>query len=245
MNIQRIKAKAVCTYSNAGNRPAQENFVLCKQEKGIFALADGFGGITPGAQASKTACESVLTYLQKEAGDLEATMPFVLRSYFSLAGNVLFNSLIHANRKVMDLNKKKNIYERGGASVIAGFIDENRIALANVGSCSAWLVRNQKLISVVTPRTYEKLYDPFTAQSRTPLTALGMYEDLEPEVVEIRLEEGDWLFLHTDNLGPEIQDAILEENKKKQGAAEAARAIESILKSAVFQDNVTLSAVIF
>ena len=74
------------TLLSLGSRSAQEDFVLSDAEKGIFVLADGFGGPNPGAAASKAACESVKHFLFKEAGDRDATMPFVLRSYFSLGG---------------------------------------------------------------------------------------------------------------------------------------------------------------
>src|SRR4051812_39855735 len=85
------KFRSVSVYTAKGARPAQEDHALALQEKGIVVVADGFGGPMPGAAASKAACEGVRDFLVREAGDLEATLPFVLRSYFSLAGNVLFN----------------------------------------------------------------------------------------------------------------------------------------------------------
>src|SRR3954469_3082915 len=97
--------RSVTVYQSPGKRPFQEDHVIAQRERGIFILADGFGGPMAGAAASKTACEEVRNFLFKEAGDRDATLPFVLRSYFSLAGNVLFNALIHANRKIAGPNK--------------------------------------------------------------------------------------------------------------------------------------------
>src|SRR5690348_26492 len=108
--------RAVVTFMSKGVRAGQEDFLLVDKEKNIFVVADGFGGPVPGAEAAKAACEAVRSFLFKEAGDREATLPFVLRTYFSLAGNVLFNSLIHANKKLKDANRKKNVHEKGGAS---------------------------------------------------------------------------------------------------------------------------------
>ena len=117
-------------------------------------------------------------FLFKEAGDRDATLPFVLRSYFSLAGNVLFNALIFANRKVLKLNGKKNVHEKGGASLIAGFMDGDLLALANVGVCSAMLMREGKSQELVVPRSYGKLADPFSdrvgdARSRCSFDGAG------------------------------------------------------------------------
>src|SRR4051794_18797760 len=116
MRYKNLRAKAVSIFMGVGQRPGQEDYVLADREKGIFVVADGFGGPTPGALAAKTACETIKKFLFKEAGDLDATLPFVLRNYFSLAGNVLFNSLIYANSKLYSLNRNKNVHEKGGAS---------------------------------------------------------------------------------------------------------------------------------
>jgi len=191
--------------------------------RGVFAVADGFGGPEAGSNASKTAAEGVREFLIKEAGDLEATLPFVLRTYFSLAGNVLFNALVHANRKVLSLNRDKGIHEKGGASVIAGFLDGDLLALASVGGCEAWLLREERAVQLVTPRAYSRLADPFGTEKLTtprfPLMALGISEDLEPEVWEFRIRPGDWLILSTGSMGAFAQGELLARKKELKDSA--------------------------
>lgn len=179
-----------------------ENHHVSLPARGIFVVADGVGGPVVGKAAARSACEGVVEFLVREAGDREATLPFVLRSYFSLAGNVLFNSIIHANRRVLDANGSRGVHERGAASVVAGYLDRDILALASVGSVSAWLKRGGEYTELVTPRSWGRLVDP----SRThpsglagvlPLMALGVGEDLEPEIVEIRILPGDELWVGT------------------------------------------------
>jgi PPM family protein phosphatase len=213
-----LTVKAGYTFLNPGGRSVQEDFVLSNREKGIFVVADGFGGAQPGALASKTASEEVQRFLFKEAGDLDATLPFVLRSYFSLAGNVLFNALIHANRKVMALNKGKNVHEKGGSSVVAAFLDGDLLALANVGVCSASVIRDGRARELVTPRSYGRLVDPFGKKEEgpqidAPLMALGISEDLEPEIFEYRVRPGDWIILHTDGLTSDFMSELANLNR--------------------------------
>lgn len=244
-----VKIRAITTFSSQGTRPAQEDHVLSVQEKGIFIVADGFGGPGPGAQASKTACEAVRGFLIKEAGDREATLPFVLRSYFSLAGNVLFNALIHANIKVSALNKGKNVHERGGASVLAGYMDGDLLALANVGGCSAWLLRAGQGAELVTPRTYGRLNNPFAdepgSEFQAPLMAVGVAEDLEPEIFEYRVRAGDWLLFHTDGISAEARAVIADLQKKGLPPGQASEALISLLNQGVYQDNAACSLVVF
>lgn len=233
-----LPLKSMTLFSTQGETAAQEDFVLAKKERGLFVVADGFGGSDGGAGASKLACESVLGFLEKEAGDLEATLPFVIRRYYSLAGNVLFNALVHANRKVLAQNKGKNINQRGGASVLAAFLDEDLFALANIGGCSAWLFRAGKIVEVVNPRTYARLIDPFAVDPSpdhaVPMTAMGLTEDLEPEIVEFRIRSADWLLIQTDGVRSEIRDEFQRLQMESPGFDP-----EEFLRARTFAENAT------
>ncbi len=243
MSTSSSLIKTFTLYSTQGKAPSQEDWVIGKKERGLFVVADGFGGMPAGIAAAKTACDSVLGFLEREAGDLEATLPFMLRSYFSLAGNVLFNALIFANRKVFDMNKNKNANERGGSSVVAGFLDEDLMALANVGNCSVWLLRQGKLKELVTPRSYSRLVDPFAddpgLDRAIPLMAMGMSEDLEPEIIEFRVRKGDWLILQTDGVTTQVRETIQELQLKGE------MQVESRLNQLQFEENGTLALIQF
>jgi serine/threonine protein phosphatase PrpC len=254
MSVDReLRVKASATFLHAGQRPGQEDHAMVLEDKRIFIVADGFGGPVPGAAASKTACESVQSFLYKEAGDLDATLPFELRSYFSLAGNVLFNALIHANRKVKKLNKDKDVHEKGGASVLAGYMDGSLLAIASVGACSAWLIRGGEARELVMPRTFARLRDPFhpdeLADFQVPLMAVGISDDLEPEIFEYHMQPGDWLLLQTDGLTTSAREAvttlqalgIASHRDPKELVAEA---IE-MLKRGEYQDNAAASLIVF
>jgi PPM family protein phosphatase len=244
-----LTVKAEFTFLNPGSRSIQEDFVLSNREKGVFVVADGFGGKPSGSLASKTASDEVQRFLFKEAGDLDATLPFVLRSYFSLAGNVLFNALIHANRKVLALNKGKNVHEKGGASVIAGFLDGDLLAIANVGVCSASVIREGRAQELVTPRSYGRLVDPFgekgdAPQVDAPLMALGVSEDLEPEIFEYRIRPGDWIVLHTDGLSSDFLTELAVLNRGSMGV-DLSEEIESAFGKNISQDNVAATLICF
>jgi serine/threonine protein phosphatase PrpC len=244
-----IPIRAISSFASKGRRPAQEDHYLVDRDKGVFIMADGFGGPIAGREAARTACESVQHFLFKEAGDPEATLPFVLKKYFSLAGNVLFNALIFANQKVNDLNKGKNIHEKGGASILAGFIDGNLLALASVGVCSGWLFREGKCIELVVPRSFGRLRDPFDMdppmEYRAPLIALGMYEDLEPEIVEYKIRPKDWLVLNTDGILNQVIQQIAAIQIQNLGLEAVAAEVGQYLDSIQFEDNASISLVIF
>jgi serine/threonine protein phosphatase PrpC len=245
-----MNPQAAVSITIQGSRPYQEDFVFSNQEKKIFAVADGFGGPSAGAEAAKAACHAVRGFLEREAGDLEATLPFVLKSYFSLAGNVLFNALIHANRKVRLLNKDKNVHEKGGASILAGFMDGDLFAIGNVGSCSSSLVRDGKRVELVIPRAFNRLCDPFSKKEAAslvdaPLMALGISEDLEPEITEYRVRRGDWIVMHTDGVTDKALDNLLALQGASLQASVAAEKAAELLRQQEYVDNASFLLLFF
>jgi len=201
----------------SGVRPSSdsrnEDRILSLPAERILVVADGFGGAA-GAQdkpVAERACAAVREFLIHEAGDLEATLPFVMRSYFSLAGNVLFNALVHANRLLVAANAGKSVHEKTGASLAAAFLDGEVLSIASVGGCSAWFIREGRRTPLLIPRTWGRLVDPTggerSPEARIPLMALGISEDLEPEVVEVRIRPGDRLWLGTFEPRPEQWDS--------------------------------------
>ncbi len=242
-----ITLRAASIFQAQGKAPAQEDHAISAPEKKIFVVADGFGGPEAGKNAARAACDAVFGFLQKEAGDLEATLPFVLRSYFSLAGNVLFNALIHANRAVLKNNLKKNVHEKGGASAIASYLDGDLLALANVGGCGAWILRDDRITELVVPRTYARLLNPFgdSGDLNVPLMALGTAEDIEPEIVECRIQAGDWVVLKTDGIEPELKQGLREVKQRQCSYSEVTEAVSGLFGREHRPYNSTILLMIF
>jgi PPM family protein phosphatase len=241
-----LRPREAFVFTSQGKWPGQEDASFISEEKRIFVVADGFGGPTPGSAASKTACESIRSFLIKEAGDSEATLPFELRPYFSLAGNVLFNAVIHANRMVHKLNLKKDVHEKGGSSLLAAYMDGDFLALANAGVCNAWLIRGGEARELVTPRTLQRMADPFMApdpKGQVPMMALGIHEDLEPEIFEYRVRAGDWLLLQTDGVVVEAVERL--RAMQSLGLESAQSAVQDALAQFEYTDNATAALIIF
>lgn len=191
----------------------REDFSLIDKERGILSFADGFGGEVAGLKASQIGCDSVHLFLGKEGGDREATMPFVLKAYYSLATNLLFNALIFANQKILHHFKDTHFLERGGCSQLAMYLDGSVLSIAVVGHMQAYLLRESehgevKVQKLIQPRTYHHMVDPLKEKTQDgfeiPLQALGIYEDLEPEMVEVHVRPGDRLLLLSGSVSPDI-----------------------------------------
>ena len=194
-----------------GSAPVQEDFFEVNPERGIFILADGFGG-SLGKKAAEIAVKSVKNFLEQEAGDLDATLPFELRSYFSLAGNVLFNAVSYANQKLMKENQLLPMMERGGASLIAGYLEGKLLAVASVGACRLHLSREGKIKELVSPKTLERQTNPFLDESESaiPLMSFGTVKQLEPEIHEIEVHAGDQLCFETSGFRQSMRNKLFQ-----------------------------------
>lgn len=229
-----------------GNRSVNEDYLLLQSEKRFFAIADGFGGAVAGVEAAKRSCESIKRFLMREAGDLEATLPFVLRDYYSLAGNVLFNACLFANREVMAWNQDQpSVHERGGCSLLSGFMDGSLLSLANVGLCGARLIREGRSKELVIPRSYARLRDPFTVVDglsplQVPLTAVGLSDHFEPEITEVHVQPEDHLVLYTDG----VPEWVLKRIESEQGVSSVDQ-LRSELEAVEYPENASLIWLIF
>jgi len=194
-----------------GKAPLQEDYLEVNAEKGIFILADGFGG-SQGKTAAKLAVQSVRKFLEQEAGDLDATLPFELRSYYSLAGNVLFNAVTYANQQLMQANKGRSWINSGGASLVAGYLDGKLLALANVGACSVSIKRNGKLKEIVSPKTLARQSNPFDDDEEgrlIPLMSFGTVRQLEPEIVEVEIKPQDQLLFQSAGVTETVRNQLI------------------------------------
>jgi serine/threonine protein phosphatase PrpC len=213
----RIPVRWIEGFQFQGLSPLQEDRFEVNPERGIFILADGFGG-SAGKKAAELVTASVKRFLETEAGDLDATMPFELRSYYSLAGNILYNSVSFANQKLMREMQTVPMMERGGSSLVAGYLEGRLLALANVGACRVHLCREGRIKEIVSPKTLERQVNPFIEEfdSAVPLMSFGTVRQLEPEIIEIELRPGDRLCFSTSGLRQELRDQLLQLNHREE-----------------------------
>jgi serine/threonine protein phosphatase PrpC len=194
-----------------GRVPVQEDSFELNPERGIFLLADGFGG-APGRNAAELAVRSIRKFLEQEAGDLDATLPFELRPYYSLAGNVLLNAVSLANRAVLEMNRGRTPEQSGGASVIAGYLEGRLLSVAQVGACRLVLRRGDAVRELVSPNSLLRQVDPFAEEGEgdsIPLMSLGTANRLEPAISEFELRPGDQLLLETSGVRKELRAGLL------------------------------------
>lgn len=121
-----------------------------------------------------------------------------------------------------------------GATVVAVWLLDDRLALAHVGDSRAYRLRNSELEQLTDDHSFiaEQVRQGMMTEEEAGnsnlqnvlLRALGIEAEVEPDVDEHLLMEGDTILLCSDGLTRELSDAqiagILKDNEDPQEAAD-------------------------
>jgi serine/threonine protein phosphatase PrpC len=194
-------------------RPHNEDTIVLDAEASFFAVCDGLGGQNAGEVASKLAAETLQAFIDKSHRDKDITWPYGLTMELSFDGNRLFTAVGLANKKVFRAADGRPDYTGMGTTVVAGLVRESVLTIAWVGDSRAYLIRNGSILrltqdhnwkamavknGVLTPEEAEKPHQ----YDNVLVKAVGGKPDVEPDIVEKRLEPGDMILLCSDGLTP-------------------------------------------
>lgn len=186
---------------------------------GLFLVCDGMGGHKAGEVASALAVETIARFVERSDEDRELTWPFGFNPQLSFNGNRLRTAVKLANRAVFRHANSREEYTGMGTTVVAVMVatDESRLTYANVGDSRAYLIRDRTIVQLTRDDSWANLgwsgapgEDPSatTGVMKNILTkALGARDDVEFDVVDQPLHDGDTVLLCSDGLTNMLPDA--------------------------------------
>src|SRR5262249_27764866 len=117
------------------------------------------------------------------------------------------------------------------------------------------MFRAGRVAELVLPRSYARLRNPTGEPSadgvddlKAPLMAVGVSDDLEPEIFEYQIQPGDWLLLHTDGLGADVRAKLLalhQETPREAPEETVAQDAQRILAESEFGENASIALIVF
>ncbi len=199
----------------------------------LYVLSDGMGGEAHGEVASKLAVRTVLTHC-RQAENSRATPIFGESSpEVSERTNRLASAIHLANRRIFE-EASSNAEQRGmGATIVAAWVDGQRLSIAHVGDSRAYLLRGGRMDqltadhSLVAEKVRVGILTPQEADAsemQSILTrAVGTNNSVEVETDEQVLLAGDFLLLCSDGLtrmvtDPEIASTLLTSASAQESA---------------------------
>jgi serine/threonine protein phosphatase PrpC len=199
----------------------------------LYVLSDGMGGEAHGEVASNLAVQTIVTHC-KQSENSRATPIFGESSPdVSERTNRLASAIHLANRKVFE-TAASNAEQKGmGATIVAAWIDAQRLSLAHVGDSRAYLLRGGSLDQVTADHSLvaEKVrvgiltpQEADASEMQSVLTrAVGTNSTVEVDTDEQALVVGDFVLLCSDGLtrmvtDPEIASTLLTSASAQEAA---------------------------
>jgi protein phosphatase len=226
-------------------RTNQDRFGIL-EELGLAVVCDGMGGVIGGEIASSVAVESFLTVVRQEIESCrEATCDLTARAMSRAAAA--------ANRAVR-ARADFDIRFRGmGTTLVAARMEGTRLTVLNVGDSRAYLVREGRIRQLTRDHSYvvEQVRAGLMTEreaARSPLhaaitRAIGIEEDVLPDVFSEEIEAGDLLLLCSDGLTGHVTEAeIAGEVRDMWGMGRVSGACERLIERANAgggSDNIT------
>jgi len=213
-------------------RKNNEDCLQVEPALNLCVLSDGMGGEAHGEVASQLAVNTVIDHCRTAAKSHDAPFLGERRSDLSEKTNQLACSIRMANRAVFDMAGSNPEQKGMGATVVAAWIDTQRLSLAHVGDSRAYLLRQGALdqltadhslvaekvrIGIMTPQEANE------SELQSILTrAVGATELVEVDADEQALIDGDILLLCSDGLTRMVNDAVIASTLAASPSAQAA-----------------------
>lgn len=166
--------------------------------EGLFLIFDGFGGGGIGDKTVKNLKKEIRSFYTKISQDPDSTMPFFYSHKYNLEGNALINALHSAHKGLKEGNQKLDISQRGGASLIALAVSSQLLSIISVGNCASYIFRRGNLAPITLPDSLASVTQEKSSFQTTPLSAMGLFEDLHLQIRELKPQQGDLVILMTD-----------------------------------------------
>jgi PPM family protein phosphatase len=231
-------------------RNNNEDSYTVAPELNLFVLSDGMGGQTSGEIASQLATETVLSQCRSWQTDPSTPVMGERMEGVSDVTNQLVSAIRMANLAVYDCGQQNPAHHGMGATLVAAWFEGDRLSVAHVGDSRAYRLRNGELEQLTQDHSLlaeEVRRGVISAQAAERsqmqsvlLQALGAEVDVEVDVTEELVIEGDTILLCSDGLTRELSDAqIAALLGQAEDAQRAADLLVDTANQAGGEDNIT------
>lgn len=232
----------------ADNAAQQDSHTLTTNEVALLAVADGVGGHSGGAIASKIAVESIGYFAHQHELELRHS-----NELWRMA-NLVRNSVLYADEQIRQLSQTHPTRNNMATTLTVALVKYPDLIVCHAGDSSCYVGRNNQMTKLTNDHTVAEAYRMHAGanQRRQPNPAFkhmlwnclgGQNRKLEVETHTLKLDVGGWVILATDGLTSLVSE---QEMQQQRSSAKSAREFcHHVRKLAIERggnDNVTVVA---
>ena len=196
-------------------RPNNEDNFYIAEEKGILVVADGMGGHASGEVASKMAIDIIRDSFKGESGESEPIIGKYNDDY-SETTNRIGSAIRLANMAIYEASQNDPRWQGMGTTLAAVIVNNKRLSIAHVGDSRVYLIRAGDIAQLTDDHTlvYEQVKREIMTKEEADVSdmknlltrAVGIRPEVEVDLDELTLADGDILILCTDGLSSMVTD---------------------------------------
>lgn len=187
-------------------RSANEDYISLPktaEDLQIFILADGMGGANAGEIASVEAVKASKRYFEENIGKTLLSDPYEIRELIN-------NTVLEANKRVIELSNTVPEYKGMGTTLIVLFVFKNKVFIGHVGDSRVYRIRKniirqltkdhsfvQELVNSGTITKQEAQNHP---QKNILTKVIGYEEDVMPDIITKGFLRDDVILICSDGL---------------------------------------------
>ncbi|HMK14430.1 MAG TPA: Stp1/IreP family PP2C-type Ser/Thr phosphatase [Burkholderiales bacterium] len=214
--VDLSKALEIVTATDSGMvRSHNEDSIFADAASGFVILADGMGGYNAGEVASGIAAAMLGTGLKQvlDGADPGSIEP---ESGETLAVKLLREQIAAANASIYQASKSQPQYAGMGTTLVVGLFYDNRLSVAHIGDSRLYRLRGDEFKQIT--RDHSLLQEQidsgmiteemarFSLNRNLVTRALGIDNEVEPEIHTHEVEVGDIYLLCSDGLNDMVED---------------------------------------
>lgn len=242
----------IASFTEAGGRPTNEDALLELEEIPLFAVADGMGQDGAGTYAAQIAVDQVIReadglqeLFQRVAEDRTTTSRLrVVESFDSL-----FNT---AGRRVQREAEDRQAVGMATTLLVSSIVGQTAY-LAHVGDSRAYLLREGRLLRLTEDHSVAEFRYRRGRMTREEYIespdrhvlyqAVGSGPEVDVDLAEVRLADGDVLLLCTDGLIRAVDESAVSEALAGEELTESLGALREAASAKEAPDNLTAIAI--
>lgn len=180
----------------------------------IFILADGMGGANAGEVASLEAVKASKKYLEENIDKIIITDPYEVRE-------LILNSVLKANQKVIELSKSNSEYKGMGTTLIVLYVLKNKVYIGHVGDSRVYRIRRNIIRQLTKDHSFvQELVNSGTItrqdaknhpQKNVLTKVIGYEENIKPDIITKGFLKDDVILMCSDGLSNMLEDSEIYE----------------------------------
>jgi protein phosphatase len=231
-------------------REANEDSYGADPELNLFVLSDGMGGLDCGEVASRITVDTIVAHCRMADEDSSVPLKGIRSENKSEMSNRLASAVRLANAAVQQAALERAGINGMGATMVAVQFADHRMSVAHVGDSRVYRLRGKRLEQLTEDHSFVAdqvrrgfMTDTQASESKMKnvlIRALGVEPEVEVDINEEEIVNGDTFLLCSDGLTRDISDdQIIAVLRDKSDAQQAADRLVSLANDAGGGDNIT------